>query len=72
MDSNQDEDRITSLETLLAYQEKTISEMNEVLTEQVSKIEFLISKVTKLEEALKNGTASPIKDLSEESPPPHY
>lgn len=66
------QDRITELEIKLAFTEKLVSELNEVLISQNNRIDSLIVKVEKHEEALTDLSPGHIKRSSEESPPPHY
>ena len=63
-----DEARFIELETQVAYQEKLLSELNEVLLSRGREIDALLKRVDSLE-----GLA---QDHSEETPgnepPPHY
>ncbi|USD65523.1 SlyX family protein [Vibrio sp. SCSIO 43136] len=71
-DKQQLENRIEDLECRLAFQEQTIEELNEALSQQqmqMSKMQeqmrFMVSKV-------KSMNTSNLADPSEETPPPHY
>ena len=61
--------RLIEIETAIAFQEKTIDELNHVVIEQGKQIQKLIQQNQYLAEMLKNET---VKPLSEETPPPHY
>ncbi|WP_105902904.1 SlyX family protein [Vibrio gangliei] len=64
--------RIDDLECQVAFQEQTINELNDALSQQqilISRMQdqmkFVVSKV-------KNLDTSNLADPSEETPPPHY
>ncbi|MEZ8053329.1 SlyX family protein [Vibrio atlanticus] len=66
------ESRVNDLECQLAFQEQTIEELNEALSQQQMLItrmqdlmKFVVGKV-------KNMDGSNLADASEETPPPHY
>ncbi len=63
------EQRLISIETALACQEKMLDEINQVVIEQAKMIDRL-----KLENQylLDNLQREVVKPLSEETPPPHY
>ena len=63
------EQRLISIETALACQEKMLDEINQVVIEQAKMIDRL-----KLENQylLDNLQRELVKPLSEETPPPHY
>ena len=63
------EQRLISIETALACQEKILDEINQVVIEQAKMIDRL-----KLENQylLDNLQREVVKPLSEETPPPHY
>ncbi len=62
------EQRIIELETRLAYQEQTLSELNEVLAEQ-------LRRQSRLEQALallrQHVQSLPVPE-TDDAPPPHY
>jgi SlyX protein len=65
-----DSARIDALETRIAYQDRTIEELNAALTEQWKLIDQLTKRLTQMEEQVRSG--SYIADPSSERPPPHY
>ena len=66
------EDRITVLEIKFAHQDDTISKLNDVIYSQQKTIDDLEFRLSKMESIVKSLLPSDIKDISEESPPPHY
>ena len=68
---NSDE-RITELETYITHQEKTMSDLSHVILDQQKTIEKMELRLSRIEAKVKNISVSDIKDISEESPPPHY
>ncbi len=66
------EERFVDLETRLTYQERTIEELNEVVTRQQGQIDILEAKLETIVSHLREG-ASPVSgDAGDEPPPPHY
>jgi SlyX protein len=61
--------RIDTLEMRIAYQDQTISELNEVITAQWRKIEALERQIEKLREEYQNMVALHERP---EPPMPHY
>lgn len=64
------EERFIRLETKVSYQEKTIAELNEVVTAQQAALTALLARVARLEAQLthqEDGTAAPHAEK-----PPHY
>jgi SlyX protein len=70
MSHNNEDDRIDALETRIAYQDRTIEELNAAITEQWKIIDQLVKRVTVMEDQVRTG--SYIADPSTEQPPPHY
>lgn len=66
------EQRIIALEELVTYQDQTLSDLNEVILAQQKIIDKLESHLSRLEDKIKDISSSSIKDMSDESPPPHY
>ncbi len=64
--------KITELEIHVSHQEQTIEDLNQVMLSQQEKIDELRSELLRLERAFKDLSSSVAKDISEESPPPHY
>jgi SlyX protein len=62
-------ERIDGLEIRIAHQDRTISELNDVITEQWSRIEVLERQILRLREEMQNMT--PARE-GQEPPPPHY
>ncbi|WP_440982919.1 SlyX family protein [Shinella sumterensis] len=65
-----EDERIEALETRIAYQDQTIEELNQSITEQWKVIDLLTKKLATLEEQVRSG--SYIADPASEKPPPHY
>ncbi|NGP19330.1 SlyX family protein [Devosia aurantiaca] len=65
-----EDERIEALETRIAYQDQTIEELNQSITEQWKIIDLLTKKLATLEEQVRSG--SYIADPASEKPPPHY
>lgn len=62
--------RIDALETRLAYQDRTIEELNAAVMEQWKVIDQLQKRLAQMEEQVRSG--SYIADPASERPPPHY
>lgn len=65
------EERIDSLEVRIAFQDRTIEELNAAVTEQWRVIDSLTRKLKLLEDHVQS-SASPVGDPRSEPPPPHY
>ena len=63
------ENRLTDIETALAYQQKMLDELNEVVIKQGKVIDALIKEYKYVFNLIKD---EGVKSLSEETPPPHY
>ena len=63
------EERFVTLETKISYQEKTIAELNEVVTEQQEQLRDLERRLNTLEALVEQGTAD---DDPGNERPPHY
>ncbi len=61
--------RIDALEMLIAHQERSLAELNEVVASQWRKIDALDRLILQLREELQNSL--PARDAPE-PPPPHY
>jgi SlyX protein len=71
IDSEASEERFQILETKVLYQDRTIDDLNEVVTKQQDQIDLLIAEVERLRQAL-IGIQEREVDGREEPPPPHY
>jgi len=65
-------DRLNYLEEKIAFQEQTIDELNEALTNQQQNIDKMHIQIKYIIDKLKGSTTSNIADAEEETPPPHY
>jgi len=65
-------DRMTELETRVAFQDKTLQELNEVVTRQQGEIDRLARELEALKIQLRSLSAYPVASRDEETPPPHY
>jgi SlyX protein len=65
------EERFQTLENKVLYQDRTIDELNTVVTRQQDQVDQLIAEVRKLREFFKDLPEGTI-DGAEEPPPPHY
>ncbi|MEX2673487.1 MAG: SlyX family protein [Phycisphaeraceae bacterium] len=63
------ESRIVELEVKLAYQEKTLSDLNDVILQQQQMIERLEKRLTALKEQVEAAGEAP---GPHDDPPPHY
>ncbi len=63
------EERIIDLEMIVTDQEKMINDLNDECVRMSKVIDALVKQNKILMEFLKE---SPVKPLSEETPPPHY
>ncbi|OIQ24162.1 SlyX family protein [uncultured Vibrio sp.] len=66
------ENRIDDLECQLAFQEQTISELNDALSSQQLLITKMQDQMKYVAGKVKNMGNSNLADPSEETPPPHY
>lgn len=64
--------RIDTLETIVAFQEKTIEELNQALAAQWSELEALKREFARLGSQLRDVEAHPALAPGTEPPPPHY
>ncbi|MEM7276937.1 MAG: SlyX family protein [Pseudomonadota bacterium] len=63
-----DTERLTEVETKLAYLEDTVQTLNDILIEQRNQIDRLESKLSALRESMDSASA----DGPDDQPPPHY
>lgn len=64
--------RIEDLEIKMAFQEQTIDELNEALSQQQLLITKMLDQMKYVVGKVKNLDPSNMADASEETPPPHY
>lgn len=64
--------RIDDLECQLAFQEQTIDELNESLTQQQLLISKMQDQMKYVVGKMKNMDTSNLADPADETPPPHY
>lgn len=66
------EERLAELEIRLAFQDRTIQELNDVVTVQQGMIDRVVKELEMLRAHLRSLAPSPVAPRSEEKPPPHY
>ncbi|EKO3786724.1 SlyX family protein [Vibrio harveyi] len=66
------EARINDLECQLAFQEQTIEDLNDALSQQQLQITKMLDQMKYVVGKVKNMDSSNLADPSEETPPPHY
>ena len=66
------ESRVNDLECQLAFQEQTVEELNEALSQQQMLITKMQDQMKYVVGKVKNIDGSNLADASEETPPPHY
>ncbi len=63
----------THLEEKIAYLEHEVSQLSDELYAQQKEISLLREALERVNETIKNNSdGSPMRDASEETPPPHY
>lgn len=65
-------ERLAELETRAAFQEKQLSDLNDVVVSQQRDIERLRQEVRTLRQQLSVVAPSLVANASDETPPPHY
>ncbi|MCW8346338.1 MULTISPECIES: SlyX family protein [Vibrio] len=66
------EERINDMECKIAFQEQTIEELNDALTQQQLLISKMQDQMKYVVGKVKNMDSPNLADPSEETPPPHY
>lgn len=66
------EKRVNDLECQLAFQEQTIEELNDALSQQQLLITKMQDQMKYVVGKVKNMDSSNLADPSQETPPPHY
>ncbi|OEF30098.1 SlyX family protein [Vibrio rumoiensis] len=64
--------RINDLECQVAFQEQTINDLNDALSQQQLQISLMQDQMKFVVGKVKNLDGSNLADASEETPPPHY
>lgn len=70
--SNDLSQRLTELETKVAFQDITIEELNQALIHQQFALEKAQTQLRQLAEKLRGMQPSNLASAAEETPPPHY
>jgi SlyX protein len=66
------EERLAELEIRLAFQDRTIQELNDVVTVQQGMIDRMVRELEALRAHLRSIAPTLVASRSEETPPPHY
>jgi SlyX protein len=66
------EAKVNDLEFQLAFQEQTIDELNDALTQQQLQLSRIQEQMSFMITKVKSLSSSNMADPSEETPPPHY
>jgi len=66
------ENRVTELENIVAFQDDTIKQLNDVIAKQQRQIDQLASELNELKQQFKVIMPAMVADANEETPPPHY
>ena len=66
------EQRLTELESRVAFQEDTIQKLNDVVVTQQEQIDMLLDDLKYLNEKVRDLTSELIATEDQETPPPHY
>jgi SlyX protein len=65
-------ERLEKLETLVAFQDQTIEDLNKTMTDLWKETELLKRELSRLGSQLRDVEAHPALSVAPESPPPHY
>ncbi len=69
--AQQTEERFEQLESKVLYQDRTVDELNTVVTRQQDQIDLLVIETKRLRELIESG-AQGVVEAGDEPPPPHY
>lgn len=69
--SEEIEGRFQTIESKVLYQERTVDELNDVVTAQQDQIDELIAETKRLRQIIEGAQDGGV-DADEEPPPPHY
>lgn len=65
-------ERLIELESRIAFQEDTIGRLNDIVATQQQQIDTLRQTIDLLIRQWRDGSAAPVTDAANETPPPHY
>jgi SlyX protein len=65
-------ERLAELETRIAFQDRTIQELNDVVVRQQRELERLAREFAALTVQVRALAPYPVASRDEETPPPHY
>ncbi len=66
------QDHLAELEVRMAFQEKAIQELSDVIARQQREIDRLVRELETLKLQVRALAPSPVVGRDEETPPPHY
>lgn len=66
------ENKIIDLESKLAFQDQTINELNEVITDQQNQLDQLREEIRLLNIRIASVAENAVASAEKEPPPPHY
>jgi len=66
------EERLTEIESRVAFQDDTIQQLNDVIVRQQHDIEYLKEELLLLKQQIETLSPSLVVDQAQETPPPHY
>ncbi len=66
------ENRLAELESRIAFQDKTLNELNDVIIRQQRQIDQMSKGLAELQAQVKSLAPAMVAPSTEETPPPHY
>jgi len=63
--------RFEDIEVRMAYLESTVEQLNQVVIKQQDQVDLLILEIQRMKQEQQQG-GDLVRDLSDETPPPHY